>query len=104
MEGFIEQYTRAMTEELNKRMEEAVIKFLINQGYITEPSLEAIQAVAAALEAKGEFIRCEHFMKFNPDDYSATGMFIPFIDTIDNPVSRKEVYDMFKLEEQGYKM
>ena len=43
-------------------------------------------------------------MKFNPDDYSATGMFIPFIDTIDNPVSRREVYNMFKLEEQGYKM
>lgn len=104
MENFIEQYTRAMTEELHKRMEEATTKFLINQGYITEPSFEAIQAVAAALEAKGECIRCEHFMKFDPSDYTATGMFIPFIDTIDNPVSRKEVYDMFKLEEQGYKM
>ena len=101
---FIEQYTRAMTEELNKKMEQTVIEFLINQGYMTEPTVEAALAVASALEAEGKCIRCEHFMKFDPSEYRATGVFIPFVDTIISPIEREEIYKMLKLAEKGYSL
>lgn len=99
---FMEQYTRAMTEELNQRMEQTVIEFLINQGYMTEPTAEAALAVAAALETEGKCIRCEHFMKFDPSEYRATGVMIPFIDAIAAPIEREEIYKMLKLDKQGY--
>lgn len=103
MTDFLTQYTRAITEELNNRMEQTVIEYLINQGYITgEPTPEAVRAVAAQLETEGKCIRCEHFMKFDPSDYRATGVMIPFIDTIASPIEREEIYKMCKLDKQGY--
>lgn len=100
--SFLDTYVRAMTEQMNAEMETTIINYLIQNGYMAEG--EDVLAVAARLEEQGQCIRCEQFVKFNPDAYTATAVFVPFVDAIDSWTSRADVYRMCRLKEQGYSL
>lgn len=102
-EDFLSTYVRAMTEKMNEEMEKAITNYLIQNGYMKED--EDVIEVAARLKREGLCVRCEQFVKFNPDTYTATSIFIPFVEPMGGiAMSRLEIYKILRLSEQGYQI
>lgn len=109
MSDLLTEYTRRIQEQIAE-IEECMVNFLTKAGFdvsnpISAPDLKFIQE---ELYKQGRQLRCEYFIKFNSDHavdasrYSFTGLCVPFIDAIDTPMTRAEVYEVLRLQEKGY--
>ena len=93
----------SMQERMEVEMEKAVINFLKDNGFeIGEDVVASVMAIQEELIEGGRQLRCEYFMKFNDDGCSFTGLCIPFIDALDHPMTRAELYTLCRLQEKGY--
>ena len=103
MNDFLTEYVQSMHERMNEEMENAIVNFLENNGYkVGADRVASIIEIQEELRKSNRTLRCEYFMKFNPDAYSFTGMCVPFIDALDYPMTRAEVYEVLRLQEKGY--
>lgn len=100
---FLTEYTHSMIERMNAEMEECMVNYLTKAGFDVNYPISAsdLKFIQEELYKQNRQLRCEYFMKFN-DDYSFTGLCIPFFDTLDNPMTRAEVYELYRLQEKGY--
>lgn len=102
-EDFLVELTNTMVNRMSAEMEKVIINFLKDNGFeIGEDVVGSIMAIQEELIESNRQLRCEYFMKFNDDGYSFTGLCIPFIDALDKPITRAEVYTLCRLQEQGY--
>lgn len=103
MNDFLTQYTHFMHERMNEEMENAIVDFLEGLGIeVGEDRVASVTAIQEELSKSNRTLRCEYFMKFNDDGCSFTGLCIPFIDFIDYPMTRAELYELHRLQEKGY--
>lgn len=94
-----------LLRKLNERADTVIIEFLKGQGYeITEPYDESLERIQEDLRKQGKYFRCELFFKTDIEEGKVKMVILPFFDSLITPVSRKEVYTVCKLEEQGYIM
>ena len=107
MNDFLTEYVQSMHKRMSEEMENAIINFLQDKGYtIGEDKVASIIAIQEELSKSNRTLKCEWFMKFDDavdgDRYSFTGLCVPYIDALDTPMTRAELYEVLRLQEKGY--
>lgn len=93
------EITISMASQTRAEADKAIKKFCKEKGYEVETPDDLIK-VQNELKNEHKFIRCETFTKL--DGNTATSTVITFIDSIEYPLSRKEICDISGLSAKGY--
>lgn len=102
---FIQQYVHDYNEQLNRDIEKTVIDYLETHGYtVYEPLVECVKDIQQVLKAEGKMLRVEAFTAFDYEQGISTMVCIPFVDSLDSPISRFEVFRTCRLEDKGYRL
>lgn len=96
---FMTKLTNSIASQTRAEADKAIKKFCKEKGYDVETPDDLIK-VQNELKQEHKFIRCETFTKL--DGNTATSTVITFIDSIDYPLSRKEICTISGLSAKGY--
>lgn len=96
---FMTKLTNSMANKMREETEQAIKNFCKDKGYEVETPDDLIK-VQNELKNEHKFIRCETFTKL--DGNTAISTVITFIDSIDYPLTRKEICNISGLSAKGY--
>lgn len=101
----IQQYVHDYNEQLNRDIEKTVIDYLETHGYtVYEPLVNCVKDIQQILKAEGKMLRVETFAAFDYECGVSRMICIPFVDYLDRPISRYEIFHMCRLEDKGYRL
>ena len=94
---------KVIKERIKAEMRKAVVDFLKEEGFeIGDDVIGSVIAIQEELNRGNRTIKCEYFIKLNDDLCGFSGLCIPYIDALDKPMTRAELYSIYRLQEQGY--
>lgn len=100
---FLQEYINEMSKQHQQLIDDAVVDLLRKEGFeIYEPIAECVKGIAATLELQKRHVRCEVFYKPALEESRFTMSVLPFIESIEYPLPRAEIYRILGLQEQGY--
>lgn len=101
----VQQYTHEVAIQMQHEIEQTIINYLRKEGYDIDdnPSPQDIKELMEFLESQGKRLRVEVFAKWS-GNFTVTTAILPFFESIDKGISRREIYSMLNLAEQGYQI
>lgn len=96
---FMTKIKDSMYTQMIEETEKAIKKFCKEKGYKVETPEDFIE-IQNELKNEHKFIRCEIFTKLEGN--TAISTVITFIDSIEYPLSRKEICIVSGLSQKGY--
>lgn len=100
-ENVLEEQINQAIKKMNNEFDIIIASFCDNLGYKVNNVYDLLKA-QAELEKKGFQIRCEVFYKYDSKHKNIVEcktLTIPFLDNIDNPLTRQEVRQLYCLED-----
>ena len=103
-EDILSKYIQETTKQMNENIEKTVVDYLKKQGYeMKDTSYQSVAALQEQLTEEGKRLRIEIFTKMS-GKLTTSMVVIPFFESLDQEISRVEIYRMLNLAEQGYQI
>lgn len=99
MNTLMSEITNSIAKNFGEDIDKAILNFCKEKGYEVKTPNDLIK-VQNELAKEDKMIRCETFIKV--DGTTAKQIVLIFIDSVSCPLSRKAIYEISKLNEQGY--
>lgn len=93
----------------SKEIDEIIFNFLEDNGYKNIRSMDEFEKnnLIKKWQQEDKQLRVETFLQPPQQiqqQYKYKSITIPFFDSISHPITRREIYDNYKLEDKGYLM